>query len=340
MSRKVTRTLLLALGGALEAAALPAAAHHGVAGLGAAGLEGPGAPIEQSSSATLPQGKVFTYFKVDYADWKTYTPQKDDESDDSTFWMGGLGYGVTPWLSLYAFLPYNEKVDENDSFNTHGFADASVNATLGFKYDHGFRLVPEKESLDDLEDWHFTVYAGATLPTGNPNVRDRSGNIDKGKSTGFGHPAWTLGATASKMLDERWTLNFDVSNLWFQEYTYDADPAHGGERFTGQFGDELRFNTALIYKAYTNAEARLRFDGLVELNYLHLGRDKEDGVPEEATGGDVLYWMPGVRAYWRNMSFALGVKLPVVQNLNEEDQQQGAEGKERYRVIFSVSALF
>ena len=50
--------------------------------------------------------------------------------------------------------------------------------------------------------------------------------------------------------------------------------------------------------------------------------------------------MPGARAYWDNLSFALGVKLPVVQDLNEADEQQGAEGKERYRVIFSVSALF
>ena len=331
---------LLPPGFALAVAALPASAHHGVAGLGAASLEGPGAPVEQSSSATLPEGKLFTYLKVDYADWKTYSSATDDEADYSTFWMVGLGYGVAPWLSLYAFLPYHDKVDENDFHNTHGFADVAVNATLGFKYDDGLRLVPEKESLDDLEDWHFTLYAGATLPTGNPNLRDRDGNIDKGKSTGFGEPTFTLGATASKMLDERWTLNFDLSNLWFQENTYDADPAHGGGRFTGQFGDEFRFNTALIYKAYTRPEARFRLDALVELNYLHLGRDEEDGVPERATGGDVLYVMPGARAYWDKLSFALGVKLPVVQDLNEADEQQGAEGKERYRVIFSVSALF
>jgi hypothetical protein len=331
---------LLPPGVALAVAALPASAHHGVAGLGAASLDGPGAPVEQSSSATLPEGKLFTYLKVDYADWKTYSSATDDEADYSTFWMAGLGYGVTPWLSLYAFLPYHDKVDENDWFNTHGFADVAVSATLGFKYDDGFRLVPERESLDDLEDWHFTLYAGATLPTGNPNLRDRDGNIDKGKSTGFGEPTFTLGATVSKMLDERWTLNFDLSNLWFQENTYDADPAHGGERFTGQFGDEFRFNTALIYKAYTRPEARFRLDALVELNYLYLGRDEEDGVPERATGGDVLYVMPGARAYWDKLSFALGVKLPVVQDLNEADEQQGAEGKERYRVIFSVSALF
>lgn len=330
----------LALGTALALVALPATAHHGVAGLGAASLEGPGAPLEQSSSATLPEGKVFTYFKMDYADWKTYTPERDDEAEFSNFLMLGLGYGVKPWLSLYAFLPYHEKVDENDFFNTHGWADAAVNATLGFKYDEGFKLVPERESLDDLEDWHFTVYAGVTLPTGNPNLRDRDGNIDKGKSTGFGEPTFTLGATASKMLGERWTLNFDISNLWFQQNTYNADPAHGDDKFTGQFGDEFRLNTAAIYKAYVNPERRFRLDLLAELNYLNLGRDQEDGVAERGTGGQILYLTPGVRAYWNNVSLAFGVKLPIATDLNEDDEQQGAEGKENYRLVFSISALF
>ena len=41
---------------ALAAVVGPALAHHGVAGLGAAGLLGPGAPIEAATSATLPAG--------------------------------------------------------------------------------------------------------------------------------------------------------------------------------------------------------------------------------------------------------------------------------------------
>lgn len=45
----------------------PAVAHHGVASLGTAGLEGPGAPVETSSSATLPQGKWLAYLKLDHA---------------------------------------------------------------------------------------------------------------------------------------------------------------------------------------------------------------------------------------------------------------------------------
>ncbi len=41
-------TLLL-----LSLATSPALAHHGVASLGVASLEGPGAPVETSSAATL-----------------------------------------------------------------------------------------------------------------------------------------------------------------------------------------------------------------------------------------------------------------------------------------------
>lgn len=54
----------------------------------------------------------------------------------------------------------------------------------------------------------------------------------------------------------------------------------------------------------------------------------------------MLYLVPGVRLYKDNMSFAFGFKKPVWTKLNEESQQQGAEGKEKYRLIFSASILF
>ena len=56
-----------------------ALAHHGVASLGMAGLEGPGAPVESSSSATLPDGSWLATLKLDLALFDTYTPARDDE---------------------------------------------------------------------------------------------------------------------------------------------------------------------------------------------------------------------------------------------------------------------
>lgn len=324
-------SMTVVLGGLLPATVN---AHHGVAGLGAAGLQGPGAPIETATSATLPQDTTLLYLKLDHAKFKRFTAVEDGEGDYSQFWMLGLGHGFTPWFSGYVFLPYNVKVDEGpDAFNTRGFADVSLFGQIGFTYDNGFKRVPANESLDDMEDWHFSIFGGSSIPTANPDVRDPAGNIDPGKSMGFGKPSYTLGITATKLLSPRWTSHIEVSGLWFQEHEY-AD----GNRT--EFGDEQRVNTGMVYRMFTNLDRRVRVDFSLEAQYLGLGRDRTNGVDQVATGGKVVYLLPGVRVYKDRYSFALGVKKPVARRLNENDQQQGAEGKEDYRFIFSASALF
>jgi hypothetical protein len=310
-----------------------AAAHHGIASFGAAGLEGPGAPLETSNSATLPRGGILGYTKIDYGDFKRYSPAIEDETRHHFFLIFGLGYGIRSWLSAYVFLPYNRKAVEDGSSDSSGLADMSLMGVLGFKYDDGFMLVPENESLDDLEDWHFTFYGGLTLPTGDPNTQTRTNEIDPGMSLGFGKPAFAVGLTATKPFKERFTWVGETSYLHFLEYTYDD-----GNR--GQFGSEFRLNSALTYRLLTIPRWKFRLDGQIEGNYLRLGRDKSNGSGERATGGQILYVLPGFRAYWRNMSLGLGVKLPTWKKLNEEDEQQGAEGKEEYRLIFTLSVIF
>ena len=309
-------------------------AHHGVAGIGVAGLEGPGAPIEAATSATLPDGKFLLYFKLDRAEYDTFDSNSSNpESDFANFWIGGIGYGVTPWFSAYLFVPYNEKIDEPGGFNTSGFADISLFGQFGFKWDEGWQLIPANESLDDLEDWHFTLFGGVTIPTGDDNLRDSNGNIDPGKSTGFGTPSYLTGLTVTKTLTDRLTANLELSRNAFIENGY-AD----GNRT--RFGTEYRVNPALIYRMYTNPTKKLRLDLSLEPQYLKLGRDRTNGQNERATGGDMLYLLPGLRGYWRNLSIAAGVKVPVWTNLNEESEQQGGEGTEDYRFIFTFSLLF
>lgn len=316
----------------LSMLSLPVLAHHGVAGVGVAGLNGPGAPIESAVSTVLPKGKMLVYFKVDDARYKTYD-WAEPNARYSRFSMLGFGYGVTSWFSLYAFVPYNEKVDESGGQNSRGVADLSMMGQIGFKYDQGFKLVPENESLDDLEDWHFSLFFGASLPTGNANSRLGDGTIDPGKSLGFGKPTYSLGLTASKMLNEKLTWSLELSTLRFREYRY-----HDGQ--TVRFGAETRLNTALVYRGWTVPEKMFRLDPVLELQYLALGRDRENGSLAQGTGGQMVYLMPGVRAYWQDMSFALGIKKPVWTKLNESRWQQGAEGKEKYRLVFSASMLF
>ncbi|MCG8027807.1 MAG: transporter [Candidatus Thiodiazotropha taylori] len=319
---------------ALAGVSVPCFSHHGVAGLGAAGLRGPGAPVESATSATLPAGGTLAYLKLDHAKYETYdSDPANPESDYANYWMAGVGYGVAPWFSAYLFLPYHSKVDEPGGLDSRGFADVSVMGQVGFKYDEGWRLIPDNESLDDLEDWHFTLFGGFTLPTGDADLRLDDGSIDAGKSTGFGKPSWSLGLTATKMLSPQWTFNQELSTIGFQEYEYDD-----GNRT--KFGQEIRANSALIYRAYTDLDRKLRVDLSMEAQYLHLARDRTNGVDETATGGDMIYALPGVRVYWDNISAVFGLKSPIWTELNEESQQQGGEGTEDYRLIFTFSSLF
>jgi len=307
--------------------------HHGVAALGAAGLEGPGAPLETSTSQTLPQKSFLFYYKMDYADFKKYTKERDDETNYNMFNMFGIGYGFTSYFSLFLFTPINIKVVEDNSYNTAGFADPSICGILSFKYDEGFKLTPPKESLDDMMDWHFAFYGGSSIPLGNENLKDREGNIDPGKSLGFGKPSFSFGFAANKGFMERYTFIFDTNYIKFLENKYED-----GTRL--RFGSEFRINTALNYRFYTNMEKKFRIDFNLEGTYLDLGRDVENGKGSYATGGKIFYFLPGLRFYVKNISFAFGVKYPIWTKLNEENKQQGSEGKERVRIIFTFSTLF
>lgn len=319
--------------------ATTALAHHGVASLGAAALDGPGAPVETSSSATLPEGKWLAYLKVDHAKSRTGL-LPEPENDYNQYWMAGLGYGVTPWFSAYVFQPYNVKVDQGPgATSSRGVTDVSLMGVVGFKYDEGFMRVPANESLDDLMDWHFTAYAGASLPSGDANHRLSDGTIDPGKSLGFGKPSYSVGLTATRQFSEADTAVFELGQIRFLTGHY-ADDGDAATPERVRFGTETRVNAALSHRLLTLPESRFRLDGNVEANYLHLARDVEDGTPATASGGHILYGVLGVRLYKDNMSLGLAVKKPVWTRLNESEQQQGSEGRESYRLIATFSAMF
>jgi hypothetical protein len=326
------RLHLVLLAALLTTVPVVALAHHGVASVGLAGPEGPGAAIETASSLTLPRNTLFFMLKNEFASFAKYGFAEPENKEYSSFYSAAVGFGVMPWLSLYFFQPYNIK--HQDSLGTtSGFADTSVMLNFGFKYDEGFRLNPEKESTDEIEDWHFSAFVSSSIPVGGTDLVDRRGDHwAPDMQGGFGSPSLGAGIAATKVFAGDFTYLGELSSQYFIEHEYSFT--------TYQFGTELRLNNALAYKAF--GKGAFRTDVVAEVNVLNLARDKEmdaAGKMEEldASGGLVAYATAGVRLYWERLSAGFGAKKAFLSLLNERGEQQGSEGREDFRLMLTLS---
>jgi hypothetical protein len=270
--------------------------------------------------------------KTEYVPFQHLRFAEPENKSYSDFNMVALGYGVRPWMSAYVFQSFNVKEQDGIGRNA-GPGDTNLMLSLGFKWDQGLELVPEKESLDDLMDWHFSAWLSSTLPVGPTSARDdASGYFAPDMQTGFGAASPVAGVAVMKQLTSDLTWLADASYQHFFPNTY---------RFTRyQFGGEARLDTAAVYRAY--GSGRFRLDLSAELNGLHRQRDRQRNdrgamEPLHASGGAILYAAAGLRAYYGPLSVALGVRRAALESLNEQAEQQGSEGLERLRATLTVS---
>jgi hypothetical protein len=317
---------------ALLAGARPARAHHGGATGGFLGAEGPGAGIETTSALPLPEQTLLLLAKTEYARFRHLDRAEPFNKDHVSFTTLGVGYGVTPWLTAYAFAPWAVKAQDGIGTSS-GPGDPSVLLALGFKWDEGLRLVPEKESLDELADWHFSVWGATSIPLGSVSRRDARGEyFEPEMQSGFGAPSVTAGVAALKQLSRTVTLLADASLQRFFPHTY---------AFTRyEFGAETRAGLAAAWRAL--ARPGLRLDVVGELSGLDLERDREAGAagalePLGASGGAILYAGVGVRAALGRVGLALALKRAALTALHEAARQQGSEGLEVYRATAVVT---
>ena len=309
----------------------PARAHHGTAALGVAGPEGPGAGLETTSPLPLSVDGVYVFAKSEYVPFERYSFAAPENKVASAYNLLGFGYGLAPWLSVWAIQPYSVK--EADGIGTSsGLGDTQLLLAAAFKWDEGFRLVPERESLDELYDWHFSLWLASTLPVGPTEERGR-GRVffAPDMQTGFGQPSPSAGVAAAKQVGEDFTWLADASYQHFFAHEYSYAPY--------RFGGETRLNTALAWRAV--AADLFRLDVVGELNGLHLQRDREeseDGAMKSltASGGAILYAGGGVRLTYGSFVAALGLRRAAFTRLNEADEQQGSEGKETLRASLSL----
>lgn len=321
MTARLAAALLLA------AAAAPALAHHGTASVGGLGLEGPGAALDTASPMPLGEGTAFALAKTERAAFRQRAGFADQKSW-SSFNTLALGYGLTPWLSAFVFQPWNWKAQRGVGTNA-GLGDTNLMLSGSFKWDEGLRLVPRRESLDELEDWHFGLWVACSLPTGATTHRDDAGApFAPDMQTGFNGPSPAAGLSVLKQLGPRLTALGEVNHQRFLDRRY----PQAGLRY--RFGAETRASAALAWRAWAGGAGRV--DLVPELAVLDLRRDREDGVALPASGGTVLYGQVGVRVTLGALSLGLGLKRAVATRLNEAAEQQGSEGLEAYRAALTL----
>ena len=306
-------------------------AHHGGISL----AFGPGTPIDTSSPLTLPQGGFVLSGRLEQVEWRKFSFADPTNKDSFTFYNFGVSYGIAPFLTGSAFLPLSIK--RQDELGSHGgVGDISLLFNLGFNYDpstkrFGLNLQEDTAVPEGSKKTYLSFMGGISLPTGK-NKMKLGGEVDPGMQPGFGSPTFTMGIAASREIIDAFSVTMDTSyQIFIQKDDF-------------EFGNEWRLNLAGVYGFYRRPEKFLsQVDGVLELNLLRIGRDEEGGEKLRATGGTILYLSPGVRMIFPklwNASLGLLVKFPVVKDLNEKNEQQGAEGLEKYRFIATLSFFF
>lgn len=318
--------------------AAPAYAHHGGVSL----AFGPGSPIETNSSLTMPEGGFVAGLRGEQVAWKKFG-EKADNATSATFLNANFSFGFSPALMGTLIVPYYVKRQESLGMN-QGLADVKLQLTYAFHYDpeKGFSRNGANDTAVSMETqkdrtW-FTVLISNSIPNGD-YVKIRPGDHghpDRGMQTGFGGPSYTLGATAAK------TLGMVTFN---GEAGFDIFAPRNDQDGLFQYGTETRLNLAGIYEFYGNNAGFLsKLDGDLEFNFLHLDRDRANGVVDRESGGNILYLSPGMRFSFPSLQNGnLGVlcKIPVWKHLNDtEVNAQGSEGVEKYRLITTLSFYF
>jgi len=329
--KRIVPSLFLALIACLIVSILPvvALAHHGGVSLG----YGPGSPVETSTGLTLPQGGFSLIARVEQVEWRQFHWAEPENKTSFTFSSLGLGYGLTPYLSAFLFVPYSVKMQDTLG-KSYGGADASLWFYLGGSYDpaRGFRLNSKEDtavSLETSKTTYFSLNVAASAPTGESHNHDRFGEeFERGMQPGFRSPYVNVGFTATRQ-------------AFVRGLTFSADTQYAifTQKDDFKFGNEFRADVAGVYDLWTKTGG-WSLQPVLELNLLNVAKDQEDGRGIANSGGTILYLSPGLRFNVAPVSLGILFKLPAWKDLNKQSEQQGAEGLEKFRAIVALSVFF
>ncbi len=214
-----------------------------------------------------------------------------------------LGYGLTSKLALFVVLPL---VSVDRTFGGVSTSDFGLGDTTLFARYEVYR--------SDRPGGTFRIapFAGLRAPTGRDS-RTGDGSLDV-----FGGLITTLAST-------QWVLD---SQLRF-DFNREAD---GFER-----GDSASFESSFQYRLSPGKVAQdtnAFVFGVLEISANYYQRNRVNGVTDPNSGGFQLYLTPGLQYSTRRWIADLGVKLPIVNDLN------GTALEPDYSILTSIRINF
>lgn len=189
------------------------------------------------------------------------------------------------------------------------------------KYRFWKRLAPESRS-----DAAFLL--GIKIPTGPTGARDAQGNrLPVPAQVGTGSTdVFFQGSVSHADSGRGYSL--------FADLRYTANTAAQGY----EFGDTVFLDWGLAKQLYPWRFTELRAVHLsAELDFLfvHAARDRSGGVPVASSGGDSVFWAPGVSAIIKQRWLVeASFQFPITQQLNGRQLGQG------WNVLFGTRVIY
>jgi hypothetical protein len=200
-------------------------------------------------------------------------------------------YGLSDDASIFLTLPVAADY-YSEGQHASGFADASVQLEYGFW-----------ENDNSLA----TFVTALSLPTGS---------YYKTPQTGLGAPSYFIGSTYNQTL---------VNWMWFVSpgilVSSPKNNIYPGTDYLYQIGIGRNFHS--VPNEYI-------FSGLLEFDGDYVRKDKSFGSSDPDTGGNTIFVTPSLWFSTKELSFQLGISLPLLQHLN------GVQNKNKYIAAASI----
>lgn len=230
-----------------------------------------------------------------------------------------LGYGVTPRLAVFGFLPWRSAGLEAGAAGARATREASGIGDL--RLFGRYTLLQRDRRGQSLR---IAPFAGLEAPTGDDDERDALGRVPAVLQPGSG--AWDgLAGVAVTWQTLAWELDAQLA--------YQANGE--GNRF--QAGDVVRLDASAqvrLWPRRLGSGVPGFLYGVLELNVSHQQHDRLAGRQVAASGGERVFITPGVQYVTRRWVAEAAVQVPVLQDLNGQALERDYVALVGFRVNF------